>query len=221
MKKLNLSKALSLFLLTIMFMLVFENAPVDRTWALKQVQHIVIISNNFPLEQNQLIVIGYDQEGKKNDNEAKLTTGSQDVIVNKIISYFSEPRDLANNSASAKPCLTGDIRCCILNSKSCVPVATITSVIDSDGKPIPFGGVSDSREITFIFTSLVRFGAILFECSLDRSSFKPCTSPLTVNSNVTTPPINNSSRHELEIRMSGMDPEDSPWARFIWFSDYR
>jgi hypothetical protein len=41
-------------------------------------------------------------------------------------------------------------------------------------------------------------------------------SPLAVNS-ISHTPVNNVSRHEFEVRMLGMDPEDSPKARFIWF----
>jgi hypothetical protein len=179
-----------------MLVLVSGITPSDQTWALEQK------SNN---------IIGLDPEDKENNEVPKLTTRSQDALVNELISYFNEPRNIHSN-ASAKPCLTDDYRCCTVDPKPCIPVATITSVIDSDGIPIPFGGVTNSKEISFVFTSFVNIGAILFECSLDRSGFKPCTSPLTLSTNVS-----GTHLHEFQIRMSGMDPEDSPWTRFIWF----
>jgi hypothetical protein len=210
-KKPNLSKALNLFMFTIVCMLVLCIAPLHGTWAFEQKNNQLIAEvNNF---------IGYDQVGKTNDNETSLTKRSQDVIVNKIIAFFNEPRNI-NSSISFQSCTTHDFRCCILNSKPCIPIATITSVIDAKGVPIPLRGVSSSKEITFIFTSFVKVGAIAFECSLDHSAFKPCTSPFTVNSLIYAP-VNNVSRHDFEVRMSGMDLEDSPKARFIWFSVQR
>ena len=209
MKKLDLSTVLSLFvMLATVFMIISSVAPVyGMSVSVQKSNQLIAKSNNF---------IQYDDIGKINDNETKLTTRSQDVIVNKIISFFNERRNV-NTSISVKACITHDFRCCILNSRSCVPVATITSVIDGNGMPIPLGGVSSSKEITFTFTSFVKFGAIGFECSLDHSGFKPCMSPFTINSTLYAS-VNNTSRHYFEVRMLGMDLEDSPGARFIWFS---
>jgi hypothetical protein len=188
----------ALFMFTIVCMLVLCIAPLHGTWAFEQKNNQLIAeANNF---------IGYDQVGKTNDNETSLTKRSQDV---------NEPRNI-NSSISFQSCKTHDFRCCILNSKPCIPIAKITSVIDAKGVPIPPLGVSSSKEITFIFTSFVKVGAIAFECSLDHSAFKPCTSPFTVNSLIYAP-LNNASRHDFEVRMSGMDLEDSPKARFTWF----
>ena len=203
----NLSKVLNLF----MFTIVLCTAPLHLTWAFEQ-------------KNNQLIakasnLIGYDKVGKTNDNETSLTKRSQDVIVNNIIAFFNEPRNI-NSSISFQSCTTHDFRCCILNSKPCIPIATITSVIDAKGIPIPLRGVSNSKKITFIFTSFVKVGTIAFECSLDHSAFKLCTSPFTVNS-LNYAPVDNASRHDFEVRMIGMDSEDSPKARFIWFSVQR
>jgi hypothetical protein len=209
MKKCILPKFSSLSILTLLFMLTLYIASVHGTWALEQKN----VDQPITKENNNFIRSG--NINKINDNESSLTTRSQDTIVNKITSFFNEPNSV-NRSVSVQPCITHDFRCCILNSKSCIPVATITSVIDGDGIPIPLHGVTSSKEITFTFTSFVKFGGAGFECSLDHSGFKLCMSPFTVKSLVHAD-VNIISRHEFEVRMLGMDPEDSPEARFIWF----
>jgi hypothetical protein len=190
-------------------------ASSHATWALEQKNNNDNHSNQSVITDNNVIL--YDQAAKLiNDKVNQLNTTSQDDIVNKIVSFLNEPRSI-NRSVSVEQCRTHDFRCCISNYKSCVPVATITSVIDGDSIPIPLQGATSSNEITFTFASFIRFGGVGFECSLDHSTFQPCTSPFKVSS-FSSGPANNGTRHQFEVRMLGMDPKDSPEARFIWFS---
>ena len=199
----------SLSVLMLLSMLLAYIGSAYTTWALQDNNNY----NQYITKENSFV--GPDKNNKMDYNETGLTAKSQDDIVNKIISIFNEPISV-NRSSSAQTCTTHDFRCCILNSKSCVPVATITSVTDGDGKPIPLRGVTSSKEIMFTFTSFIKFGGAGFECSLDQSTFHYCTSPYAVNHLVHTP-VNYASKHEFEVRMLGMDAEDSPKATFIWF----
>jgi hypothetical protein len=112
---------------------------------------------------------------------------------------------------------TQDFMCCIQNPKICIPKATITSVIDGEGIPLPFHGITNSRQVTFTFNSFNKIGGVGFECRFDHSTFKPCYSPttITITDRVL---VRDTTRHGFEVRVLGMDPQDSPEARFIWFN---
>jgi hypothetical protein len=158
-----------------------------------------------------------DQADNVSNNEPSLTTGDQKIAVNKILSIFNGPGSANVSLMHMNLCATQDYRCCIHNPKSCIPKAVITSVIDGEGIPLPFRGITNSKQVTFAFNSFNKIGAVGFECSVDHSPFKPCSSQTTITTTGHVS-VHNTTRHVFEIRMLGMDPKDSPEARFIWFN---
>lgn len=160
---------------------------------------------------------GSDQAYNVSNNEPSLTTRDQKIAVNKILSIFNGPGSANVSVIDINLCATQDYRCCIHTPKSCIPKAIITSVVDGEGIPLPFRGITNSTQVTFAFNSFNKIGAVGFECSLDHSPFKPCYSPTTITSTGHVL-MHNTTRHGFEIRMLGMDPKDSPEARFIWFN---
>jgi hypothetical protein len=57
------------------------------------------------------------------------------------------------------------------------PETTITSAVDSKGKPIPNGGTTQSTAITFRFTGTDNIAVAGFQCSFDGYAFVSCVSP--------------------------------------------
>jgi YVTN family beta-propeller protein len=91
------------------------------------------------------------------------------------------------------------------------PDTTITSVVDGNGAPVQNSGTTLSTSIQFTFTGTSSVGVAGFECSLDGSTFSPCTSPASFNN------LAAGVQHNFQVRAVDISGNRDPTpATFTW-----
>jgi hypothetical protein len=101
-----------------------------------------------------------NQADNVTNNETGLTKADQKIAVDRIIFIFNDPGSANVGIMPTTVCPTQDFRCCIQKPTCCIPKATIISVIDGEGMPLPFHGITNSKEVTFTFNSFIKIGVL-------------------------------------------------------------